>query len=44
VPEQAIEEAKLIRETIEGEEPAPAPASAPVAGTTTPTQTPGADA
>jgi uncharacterized membrane protein YqjE len=41
VPEQAIEEAKLIRETIEGEEPAPA---APAAGAATPTQTPGADA
>ena len=31
VPEQAIEEAKLIRETIEGDEPAPAPAT-PAAG------------
>jgi uncharacterized membrane protein YqjE len=40
VPEQAIEEAKLIRETIEGEEPAPA---APAAGAATPPQTPGAD-
>ena len=43
VPEQAIEEAKLIRETIEGEEPVSTPA-APAAGTATPTQTPGADA
>jgi uncharacterized membrane protein YqjE len=40
VPEQAIEEAKLIRETIEGEEPVP---SAPAAGAATPPQTPGAD-
>ena len=40
VPEQAIEEAKLIRETIEGDEPAPAP---PAAGTATPPQSPGAD-
>ena len=43
VPEQAIEEAKLIRETIEGEEPVPTPAT-PAAGNTTPPQTPGADA
>ena len=43
VPEQAIEEAKLIRETIEGEEPVPAP-TAPAAGAATPPQTPGADA
>ena len=42
VPEQAIEEAKLIRETIEGEEPVSAPAT-PAAGTATPPQTPGAD-
>jgi len=40
VPEQAIEEAKLIRETIEGEEPVPA---TPAAGAATPPQTPGAD-
>lgn len=48
VPEQAIEEAKLIRETIEGEEPAPAPVAAPApaapaAGTATRPQSPGAD-
>ena len=43
VPEQAIEEAKLIRETIEGEEPGPAP-TAPAAGAATPPQTPGAGA
>ena len=43
VPEQAIEEAKLIRTTLEGEEPAPAPA-APAAGAATPPQSPGADA
>ncbi len=43
VPEQAIEEAKLIRETIEGEEPVPAP-TAPAAGAATPPQTPGAGA
>ena len=43
VPEQAIEEAKLTREMIEGEEPAPAP-TAPAAGAATPPQTPGADA
>jgi uncharacterized membrane protein YqjE len=46
VPAQAIEEAKLIRETIEGDEPASAPAAA-AAGTATPPatppQTPGAD-
>jgi uncharacterized membrane protein YqjE len=40
VPEQAIEEAKLIRETIEGEEPAQA---APAVEAATPPQTPGAD-
>ncbi len=45
VPKQAIEEAKLIRETIEGDEPSPAPAPAtPAAGTATPPQSPGADA
>jgi uncharacterized membrane protein YqjE len=43
VPKQAIEEAKLIRETIEGDEPAPAPVT-PAAGTATPPQSPGADA
>jgi len=43
MPEQAIEEAKLIRETIEGEEPASAPVTPP-AEATTPPQTPGADA
>ena len=42
VPEQAIEEAKLIRETIEGDEPVSAPA-APAAGTATPPPSPGAD-
>jgi uncharacterized membrane protein YqjE len=42
VPEQAIEEAKLIRETIEGDEPVSVPAT-PVAGAATPPQTPGAD-
>jgi uncharacterized membrane protein YqjE len=40
VPEQAIEEAKLIRGTIEGEEPVPA---APAAEAATPPHTPGAD-
>jgi uncharacterized membrane protein YqjE len=48
VPKQAIEEAKLIRETIEGDEPAPATPAAgtatPAAGTATPPQSPGADA
>ena len=43
VPKQAIEEAKLIRETIEGDEPAPAPVT-PAAGAPTPPQSPGADA
>jgi uncharacterized membrane protein YqjE len=43
VPKQAIEEAKLIRETIEGDEPAPAPVT-PATGTATPPQSPGADA
>jgi uncharacterized membrane protein YqjE len=43
VPEQAIEEAKLIRETIEGEEPAPAPVTPPEEAAIPP-QTPGADA
>jgi uncharacterized membrane protein YqjE len=49
VPEQAIEEAKLIRSTIEGEERAPAPAPAvpaspasPVTPPTQPTPPPGA--
>jgi hypothetical protein len=41
VPEQAIEEAKLIRETIEGEETGPA-AEPPAAGAVTPPQSPGA--
>jgi uncharacterized membrane protein YqjE len=43
VPEQAIEEAKLIRETIEGDEAVSAPA-APTTGTATPPQSPGTDA
>jgi uncharacterized membrane protein YqjE len=42
VPEQAIEEAKLIRETIEGEETEPATA-ATAAGAATPPKSPGAD-
>ena len=42
VPEQAIEEAKLIRETIEGEEPEPA-AAATAAGAANPPKSPGAD-
>ena len=48
VPEQAIEEAKLIRSTIEGEEKAPAPAPAvpapavPASPATPPTPPPGA--
>jgi uncharacterized membrane protein YqjE len=42
VPEQAIEEAKLIRETIEGEEAEPATA-ATAAGAATPPKSSGAD-
>jgi uncharacterized membrane protein YqjE len=43
VPAQAIEEAKLIRSTIEGEERAPAPAPAvPASPVTPPTPPPGA--
>jgi uncharacterized membrane protein YqjE len=46
VPAQAIEEAKLIRETIEGEEPVSEPAApeGTAAPAATPPQTPGADA
>jgi uncharacterized membrane protein YqjE len=42
VPEQAIEEARLIRETIEGEEPEPAAATT-AAEAATPPKSPGAD-
>ena len=44
VPEQAIEEAKLIRETIEGDEPVSVPVTTPGAETATPPQAPGGEA